>query len=64
MNSNQVLDGVLLLFDYLCGFSLYKFYFKRVFICFILNFDLIPIFIRKIYALTFNYIQTQGGLEH
>lgn len=31
---------------------------------FILNFDLIPIFIRKIYALTFNYIQTQGGLEH
>lgn len=64
MNSNQVLDGVLLLFDYLCGFSLYKFYFKRVFFCFILNFDLIPIFIRKIYALTFNYIQTQGGLEH
>lgn len=64
MNSNEVLDCVLLLFDYSCGFTLYKFYFKRVFFCFILNFDLIPIFIRKIYALTFNYIQTQGGLEH
>lgn len=32
--------------------------------CFLFYFDLIPIFIRKIYALTFNYIQTQGGLEH
>lgn len=31
MNSNEVLDCVLLLFDYSCGFTLYKFYFKRVF---------------------------------
>lgn len=46
------------------GLPCISFYFKRVFFCFILNFYLIPIFIRKIYALTFNYIQTQGGLEH
>lgn len=31
MNSNEILDCVLLLFDYSCGFTLYKFYFKRVF---------------------------------
>lgn len=47
MNSNEVLDCVLLLFDYSCGFTLYKFYFKRVFFCFILNFDLIPILLEK-----------------
>lgn len=45
------------------GLPCVSFISKGVF-SFILNFDLIPIFIRKIYALTFNYIQTQGGLEH
>lgn len=29
MNSNEVLDGVLLFFDYLCGFTLYKFLFQK-----------------------------------
>lgn len=63
MNSNEVLDCVLLLFDYSCGFTLYKFFSKG---CFLFHFEFWfnSHFIRKIYALTFNYIQTQGGLEH
>lgn len=36
MNSNEVLDCVLLLFDYLCGFTLCKFYFKG---CFFFHFE-------------------------